>query len=226
MDIVALPCIYGIMSFQSIHCVWRICINDKSNGLDKITTSWREREHILGVMYETNFMVGDLYEAVALWKFALIAMAVISARIKKQLEKTKLEVKDVVEADAQITAAEQKLLDTLHGLMGTTEQLKTAVGNLTMQGTFAFIGACFSQSLFYMSLVALVFLGFMSGDQLISDVHSAKWLFTGMGLIASSAAIMNIMSVETEFHDFLHTFRPFWKFWGTKCLVSMAFMQD
>eukprot|EP00929_Paragymnodinium_shiwhaense_P065186 TRINITY_DN32709_c0_g1_i1.p4 TRINITY_DN32709_c0_g1~~TRINITY_DN32709_c0_g1_i1.p4 ORF type:complete len:126 (+),score=20.45 TRINITY_DN32709_c0_g1_i1:1183-1560(+) len=34
------------------------------------------------------------------------------------------------------------------------------------------------------------------------------------------------MQVETAFHNFLHTFKPFWKFWGTKCLVSMAFLQE
>eukprot|EP00929_Paragymnodinium_shiwhaense_P065187 TRINITY_DN32709_c0_g1_i2.p1 TRINITY_DN32709_c0_g1~~TRINITY_DN32709_c0_g1_i2.p1 ORF type:complete len:268 (+),score=26.31 TRINITY_DN32709_c0_g1_i2:74-877(+) len=189
MDIVALPCIYSLMAFQSINCVWRICINDKSGGLDAVGSSWMERASMLHVMYETNFMVADLYEAVALWKFALIAMAVINARIDAQQEITSKEVDIVVKADSEISEAERKLLSTLQKLMGTLNQLQDAVGELTMQGTMMFVGACLTQSLFHMSLISLVFLRIMTEEKSITCIEQAKFLFTGMGVIASTAAI-------------------------------------
>merc|ERR1740121_945138 len=34
------------------------------------------------------------------------------------------------------------------------------------------------------------------------------------------------MTVETDFHLFLHDFSPSLKFWGTKILVSLAFLQS
>eukprot|EP00929_Paragymnodinium_shiwhaense_P065188 TRINITY_DN32709_c0_g1_i3.p1 TRINITY_DN32709_c0_g1~~TRINITY_DN32709_c0_g1_i3.p1 ORF type:complete len:279 (+),score=21.69 TRINITY_DN32709_c0_g1_i3:82-918(+) len=139
--------------------------------------------------YETNFMVADLYEAVALWKFALIAMAVINARIDAQQEITSKEVDIVVKADSEISEAERKLLSTLQKLMGTLNQLQDAVGELTMQGTMMFVGACLTQSLFHMSLISLVFLRIMTEEKSITCIEQAKFLFTGMGVIASTAAI-------------------------------------
>merc|ERR1712183_916705 len=55
--------------------------------------------------------------------------------------------------------------------------------------------------------------------------HNIHHVFVGMGLVASSAAIGNIVQVESVLHQELEEFRPFWKFWGTKILVSFAFFQ-
>merc|ERR1712048_673188 len=46
------------------------------------------------------------------------------------------------------------------------------------------------------------------------------------GLVASSAAIGNIIQVERVLHHELQEFKPFLKFWGTKILVSFAFIQE
>jgi hypothetical protein len=35
----------------------------------------------------------------------------------------------------------------------------------------------------------------------------------------------NIVVFETSLHDLLHGFDPFWKFWSTKVLISVAFIQ-
>merc|ERR1712139_693801 len=48
----------------------------------------------------------------------------------------------------------------------------------------------------------------------------------GMGCVASTAAICNILQIERAFRVELKTFKPFWKFWGTKVLVSIAFLQS
>merc|ERR1740121_1496156 len=54
----------------------------------------------------------------------------------------------------------------------------------------------------------------------------ADCFFYGAGFVASFAAIGNIMQVERGFHGSLEEFRPCMKFWGTKVLVSIAFLQD
>merc|ERR1712100_579850 len=50
--------------------------------------------------------------------------------------------------------------------------------------------------------------------------------FLGAGFIASFAAIGNIMIIEEDFEHLLLEFRPSLKFWGTKILVSLAFLQS
>merc|ERR1711972_1301056 len=53
-----------------------------------------------------------------------------------------------------------------------------------------------------------------------------KNIFLGFGFAASFAAIGNIMTVEKDFHEFLHGFSPSLKFWGTKVLVTLACVQS
>merc|ERR1712050_441500 len=54
----------------------------------------------------------------------------------------------------------------------------------------------------------------------------ARYFFLGTGCVASTAAICNILQIERTFHYELLRFKPFWKFWGTKVLVSIAFLQS
>ena len=49
---------------------------------------------------------------------------------------------------------------------------------------------------------------------------------TGAGLVASSAAISNVITVEHSLETYLHDFRPSAKFWSAKVLVSIAFLQQ
>merc|ERR1711879_231296 len=46
-----------------------------------------------------------------------------------------------------------------------------------------------------------------------------------MGCVASSVAICNMIQIEKTFCYELLNFHPFLKFWGTKILVSIAFLQ-
>jgi len=54
---------------------------------------------------------------------------------------------------------------------------------------------------------------------------SSAQFFAGAGFVSSFAAIGNIMRIEHRFDEQLEQFQPFWKFWGTKVLVSLAFVQ-
>ena len=48
---------------------------------------------------------------------------------------------------------------------------------------------------------------------------------SGAGFIASCLALYNIVAFETQLHEWLVPFEPFWKFWGAKILVTLAFLQ-
>jgi len=55
---------------------------------------------------------------------------------------------------------------------------------------------------------------------------TAHSFFLGAGFVASFAAIGNIMIIEEDFEELLKEFYPALKFWGTKILVSLAFLQS
>ena len=112
-----------------------------------------------------------------------------------------------------------------------------SVQKLTMQGIWSFVTVCILESLYgIMNPMIQLLLAHMRLDQhkYIYPVLQAMehgetkvhYMFIGMGLVASSAAIGNIMQVEKVLHRELEEFRPFWKFWGTKVLVSFAFLQQ
>jgi len=56
-----------------------------------------------------------------------------------------------------------------------------------------------------------------------SKVH---FLFLGMGSVASTAAIGNVVTVERTFSESLMCFEPHMKFWSTKILLTLGFMQS
>jgi len=50
----------------------------------------------------------------------------------------------------------------------------------------------------------------------------------GIGFFGSSIAIYNLLAIETspDLHVYLEKYHPFYKFWGTKILVSIAYTQS
>merc|ERR1711871_664881 len=48
----------------------------------------------------------------------------------------------------------------------------------------------------------------------------------GAQFLASCTALYNLVQFEVSFEEQLHPFRPTWKFWGTKILVSITFFQQ
>merc|ERR1711970_229008 len=98
-----------------------------------------------------------------------------------------------------------------------------------MQGVLSSVVCCTAQSVYGLGLPLLQeYFEFVAPKvwEVVKDseirVHD---FFLGMGSVASTAAICNIIRVERIFHHQLTEFKPFWKFWGTKILVSIAFLQ-
>eukprot|EP00927_Polykrikos_kofoidii_P071931 TRINITY_DN6810_c0_g6_i1.p1 TRINITY_DN6810_c0_g6~~TRINITY_DN6810_c0_g6_i1.p1 ORF type:complete len:501 (+),score=79.92 TRINITY_DN6810_c0_g6_i1:128-1630(+) len=223
MTIIALPSVYGLMSFQSVITCWKVCTNTDEAGAH----TWEKRKELLSFEYETNFMVAELYEAWALWRFAQVILSVVSGNIRTTEKAMLAQSEEVVNEDGTVTELEKNLLDTLQAVTENLNTLGQSLEKLVMQGTYAFVGTCLCQSSYYGTLLVGVKIGVLHEDVLLAagSTGLAQNVLFGMGLVSSTAAISNIVVVEMAFHKFLTTFGPFWKFLGTKVIVSIAFIQ-
>lgn len=166
-------------------------------------------------MFESNFMVADIYEAYALFIFGKLLIEVLSQ---------KLNVNDDVARTTPRTTTD-------------IQRMSASLGRLTIAGIMLFFYTCLGQACYTLFVTTMGFLNIAEPlfspdpevDSLFQNEHvreSSRFFFLGAGFVASFAAIGNIMQVETTFHDALKNFHPAPKFWGTKILVTLAFIQS
>jgi len=225
IQIIALPVVYGLMSFNSVTRMWQVLLNsDSVNAVAGVMNGgFTAKKDLLEELYEVNFMVADLYEAWALFQFAELALKVIETQFHKEermLEHVLIDMKDKL--------GNSELYEDANLVLKSNKELITSVDSLTVQGIYAFIATCLIQSVFSLLLTTSELTGTTPeqyADKLPSIRASAHMFFLGMGAISSSAAIGNILTIETCHHEKLEHFKPFLKFWGTKVLVSLAFLQ-
>jgi hypothetical protein len=118
-------------------------------------------------------------------------------------------------------------------------RLNDAMKTLTVAGVKLFAMSCLLQGVYMLTITTMAFdfpwvkpeLFSRSADtpglfQQEATKNMAHYFFLGCGFLASFAAIGNIMIIEEDFEDLLHEFKPAYKFWGTKILVSLAFLQS
>jgi len=224
IQIIALPTMYALMSFKSVCRMLQVTINDRTGALALVTDdeghhTWAGRKEFLSTLYEANFSVADLYEAWALYHFAMLAIKVISDF--GDAESTRLEEKGKKNEPGGITEEVHKMSNNLAG----------GIHELTAQGIYGFVTVCILQSAFNLGMTGPEFYGWISAEQAVHLKEKAaaaglKYALKGAGLLASSMAITNVVTVEVSFHDWLHEFSPASKFWSTKVLVSLAFFQS
>lgn len=229
IKVLALPVVYGLMSFKSTCRMWQVMINHvpaaRHQAVDVdapavIFHGYVERKSFLMEMYEANFMVGDIYETIALVTFGHLVMGVM----KKKIDAMRVQFEDN-NSNPQYTNYVDKLVASM-----TT---------LTVAGVKLFAMSCFLQGVYTLIITTMAFdfptiaPHLFSRDETnlgIAQLESTKTFmhdfFLGAGFIASFAAIGNIMIIETDFEDLLEEFKPSYKFWGTKILVSLAFLQS
>merc|ERR1712176_290176 len=116
-----------------------------------------------------------------------------------------------MEADGVLDEGEKQVKFKMEEVLETLLKLRGSVHRLVMQGTQAFILTCLLQALFYVVQIWMVSLNLQTVDTFVKRAAQAKFYFQGMGLIASSAAISNIILVESDFESFLHLYKPFLK---------------
>jgi len=232
--ILALPMIYGLMSFKSVVRCLQIYINHipaansvVGGGTDASQVrfhSYEERKSFLMEMYGANFAVGDIMETIALVTFGEL----IADYLRKRMERTKahMEQKDVARED-------------IH----TLEAASKTVSALTVAGVTLFCTACLlsggwnlvvtTMPSYFPSVAPGIFSTLIDENtgeavgtlQREETKASAEQFFLGFSFAASFAAIGNIMTLEGSYHEFLEEFMPSMKFWGTKILVSLACVQ-
>lgn len=241
LTVLILPLVYALMSFKSTQRIWQIMINHipvPHTSHDTSTVmfnSYEERKDFLLEMYEANFMVGDIYETIALVTFGNLVMGVLKKKIDKMKEIFKKRTADMEDGE-EMTAYIERLVD--------------AMKTLTVAGVKLFALSCLLQGTYNLIISTLAYefpdfhpeyfsnkLGVMNDEGVcVSDCpglfqtedmkNMTHYFFLGAGFIASFAAIGNIMIIEEDFEELLAEFSPSLKFWGTKILVSLAFLQS
>jgi len=183
-----------------------------------------ERKTFLLEMYEANFMVGDIYETIALVTFGNLVMGVLKKKIDRMKVVFAEKTKDMPDGE--------EMNDYINRLV---DSMKT----LTVAGVKLFALSCMLQGIYTLIITTAAFdfpwvaphlfsrdsknLGIFQEETIKATVHN---FFLGAGFIASFAAIGNIMIIEEDFEELLEEFHPSYKFWGTKILVSLAFLQS
>jgi len=230
MTVLILPCVYGLLSFKSTCRMWQVMINhipvpfSHHNVSAVAFDGYEERKTFLLEMYEANFMVGDIYETIALVTFGNLVMGVLKKKIDKMKELFEEKTKDMPDG---------------REMKEYIERLVASMKTLTVAGVKLFAMSCMLQGVYTLIITTAAFdfpdfmphlfsrsaknPGVFQEEQMKATVHN---FFLGAGFIASFAAIGNIMIIEEDFEELLHEFHPSYKFWGTKILVSLAFLQS
>lgn len=216
--VLGLPAAYCYMSFKSVHHILQAVLNEPI-GLDNIT-SWKERMVIYLEMWESCFMVGDFYEAMAMYIFAALTLKVIREKVEligAQADARRHRVRPSRRSTSEIELCKIRSY--------TTNRLTHALQSLTTIGIKYFCVSCFCQAFYYLVKTSRDYVGV---GRPMSEATDSKIqnIFTGMGTISSCAAIENIIVVEHSFgKSHLKAFSPAKKFWSVKVLVSFAFLQ-
>jgi len=204
MTVLALPAVYCLMGFKALCHMWQIVVN-YSMGIHGNTSFALRVQFYLG-MYDSNFMVADVYEAMALLIFANLTLEIIERKVREQSA-----------ARPRGSSEDAELQDEVMHIM--TKQ--------SVSGVQVFSIACGFQAAYNLTVTSLEYfnhpIGFLSDPAMKNKAH---YFFLGVGCVASGVAVQNILTVEHAFGErFLSMFSPSKKFWSAKVLVSLAFLQ-
>ena len=202
--ILGLPLCYGLVSFKSVVRMWQLVIDHVGTIESSHFTSYEARRDFVCEMYESNFMVGDIYES---WSLAVFG-ALLMDYIKMQMGPGG--------GPAQLTR-------TNSGTAGEAEKnylmIQQNLGFLTVAGIRLFFWTCLIQSTYTIFVTGMGFYftgdsafytnetleGFFSPDPAKESTfqseyvkETSKTFFLGAGFVSSWAAIQNIMQVPTN----------------------------
>ncbi|CAD7955184.1 unnamed protein product [Amoebophrya sp. A120] len=195
IQVIALPCVYSMMAFKSVVRVWMMMTASTHNNN---VADIESRKQQLMDYYESNYQLADLYEAWAIWCFSRLCVR---------------QVKNI---------SRQERWE------GTAKRLFKPLSSITLLGVQTFV-LVYGISCFYQLLLSVLkkTLSIDLEDIPVvgSGIETVATYINGAGFVASCLALYNIILFETQLHEWLDKFDPFWKFWGAKILVSLAFLQ-
>lgn len=213
VQIIALPAVYGTMALSVTARVYRVmtregpAVKGADPGAMLVPQSIfgdaagtpESRAQLALSRSETCFLVGDLYEAWALYQFAKLTLETMALSLAK--------------AESSERAEERWVA---HGLA----KGHAAVESLAWLGVLLFLMVCLVQAGWSIYMLTSV------TGATFAEYEGQMATFTAAGVVASMAAIYNISVVESQFEDLLEGFRPLLKFITVKVIVSVAFFQQ
>jgi hypothetical protein len=217
IQIIALPVVYSLMALSAVLRMWRLMANDFGRPEDDWWQTWDTWHYKALQIYEADYAVADLYESWALHHFAVLAMAMLKQSFDS--------AKHVLERSAATVDTNSPMFQAW---AGTLKGMHISVSNLAMLGIWSFVISCACSSCWVLATVLLEDASGPNselGQMIRNGSENVKFFASGMGCVASSVAICNMIQIERTFHIELANFGPFLKFWGTKILVSIAFLQ-
>jgi len=198
--IIALPLYYGVGAFQGVIRMWQVIVD---YDLEVPIHRWACKKELLFSLYDSDFIVADVWESFALLVFGRVAMRVIFSR-----QNNRINVSD---------------------RSNTLGQLQKSTGKQTKIGILYFCIVCIMTAIYEVAVGTIVYYDIFPIKKYVSAKTkiSLHYFFYGMGFITSCAAIHNLANLERDFGErFLGKFNPFTKFWSTKVIVSLAFFQQ
>lgn len=245
--ILALPFVYGLMSFQGVVRMWGVSIN--YIGEHGHFKTWENRKAYLEDMYDEARMLGDVYETVALLTFGALALRVLDHRVNRRMKRALLHsnsldsvenLEDMAISHEDTTIATNS--SVMKKLSSSVKKLMAEMRDITMYGVMLFAATCILQAVYQFFITTFAYyewweclfrkydkVGLEKAGLLQSTTvqNKVNYFFLGAGFVSSFAAIGNLVHIERGFHSAeLEEFGPFLKFWGTKVLVSLAYLQD
>jgi len=207
--VILLPLVWALMSFSSVIRSWQILtdhviINGGCHGRSTIFYGYEERKVFLVEMYNVNFNVAGIYQAVSLFIFAEIITAVVFL----QSREIKLRQEEKDEAAEDMEAYVRKMKTS--GFMEETDAFKT-IAKMTMEGVLLFAFQSIAKGLFTLFITTMAFDFCGVGDHFFSFSASdpgifqrprikAEYLalFKGVSLVASYNAMRHISTLQNK----------------------------
>jgi hypothetical protein len=215
--VIMLPIVYSAMAMSSLTELY-LFICHAENPFVALTppagnTTVREQQalaHMAVSRSKTALLVGDLYEAWALYQFAELIFEVIQAVMTQQ-------------SPSIVQAPENSELKITHERLVYSFE---ATKSLAWLGILTFVAVCVGETGCSLWLLTVSSNSNPSTPEGAENYESAMSQFTLAGFIASGAAVYNVYKVEHTFQDaFLSNFHPTIKFLTIKLLVSLSFFQ-
>lgn len=213
IQIMLLPVMYSVVAFNNVIRL----MNLFSGEIDLCTINWglsfKEKKAYTLTLYEANLSMADFYEAIALLRFSTLTVNHIKEHYLRSgaLRSGALSRMDTSHAEKDVNT-------------GPVLKVNRVLSDLVETGVLAFCATCFltfARGLNMVWRMAVYKTPMEAGAE-----GSVPSMISGAGFLASTVAIANVVKVELAFHEELHAFRPGLKFWSTKVIVSIAFIQE
>lgn len=195
-------------------------VNDEERHGVAVLPGFETKRVWLTDMYEASVMVGDMYESYAILVFGRLVLHVLHQHISVRQNALHAEGCHLPHGSTSV-----------EDLNGAVNSLKRQMKGLALLGIKLFCLTCLGQGAYQLLIVSAEYYREYYTDwqdtieQALESKQHAHWFFYGAGFMSSFAAIGNLIDMEQVFHHALEDFGTFLKFWGTKVLVSVAFLQ-